>query len=428
MRKFPTILTTLLLIISSLRASDADHTLAELSQTILENSPQLKQSFLQKEIQNQEIGQVGELPDPTISYSWFGENVETRVGPQEQKFSIQQKIPWPGKLKDQKELARKKTNIHAVMISVTKAELLLKVRLIWSDIQYLHLNQKIIDSTILLYQSWFQKLLHDYKSGRVNYNKLLKMQNEIDLLKDEKKTISRQLNDRYSILSEWSHSKVSVISPDPDFKKIANQTGEKAFPMVFSQNPNIQKSITQKEFWQQKEKLSRNGYKPDFSIGFGYIQTGEAAGMAESGKDPWLITVSMTVPLSFEKTSSQIKESQLGIHQANIQQEEQILMIQSQKEQSIKQIEEALRKRTLYQDSLLQRLNQAISVAEKEYQAGNQDFMMLLDNYHQRFVFQRMIYMTFKQEFQAKAKMLWLLGDESWKYAFPYSLEFKGKL
>lgn len=418
----------LLLLGSIAFAQDAKNELKVLSERVLETNPKIKQISLQKQMQIEEIDQVGVLPDPMISYSWFGENVETRVGPQEQKFGIQQKIPWPGKLVDQKQLKKKQTEITETMISGTKASLLLKVRNTWADIQYLHLYQELIDSTISLYQTWSKTLRVDYKVGKTSYSRVLKMESEIEILEDEKQTIYRVLQDKNLILKELSNTPENIsIARDPAFRELSLQTGNTLIPHDFATNFKLKNAKAQKSFWNQKKNLSQTGYLPDFTVGFGYIQTGEAPGMAESGKDPWLINVGMTLPLSFKKTSAQIEQSKLGINKAISFEQEQLLFLKKSSQIALNQIVESGRKRELYEGSLLKRLNQSIAVLEKSYQTGSQGFMQLLDDYRQRLLLTKKVYMTLKTEFQAKANILWLLGDESIDFTFTYQIPAEKK-
>ena len=42
---------------------------------------------------------AGSWPDPQLSFAWYAEEVETRVGPQKQRLSVRQRLPWFGKLR-----------------------------------------------------------------------------------------------------------------------------------------------------------------------------------------------------------------------------------------------------------------------------------------------------------------------------------------
>jgi len=89
------------------------------------NNPGLKAEFLKWKAALEKIPEVKALPDPRFTYAGFIEHVETRVGPQRQRFGLSQAFPWFGKL-DLKagsamELARLEVMKTASRATVTAA-------------------------------------------------------------------------------------------------------------------------------------------------------------------------------------------------------------------------------------------------------------------------------------------------------------------
>ena len=69
------------------------------------NSPSVRAAFYNWKAASDKTGYVGALPDPVFSFGYFIENVETRVGPQNQKISIKQAFPWFGTLGSRRDMA-----------------------------------------------------------------------------------------------------------------------------------------------------------------------------------------------------------------------------------------------------------------------------------------------------------------------------------
>src|SRR6056297_447338 len=67
-------------------------------QVAAENNPQLQASYNEYQAALQRIPQVNALPDPEFSFGYFISPVETRLGPQQAKFSLSQMFPWFGTL------------------------------------------------------------------------------------------------------------------------------------------------------------------------------------------------------------------------------------------------------------------------------------------------------------------------------------------
>src|SRR5680860_518238 len=74
-------------------------TLDEYFKIAADNNPGLLSQRREFEAALQKVPQANSLPDPSFSVSAFGQMVETRVGPQQARFSLSQMFPWFGTLK-----------------------------------------------------------------------------------------------------------------------------------------------------------------------------------------------------------------------------------------------------------------------------------------------------------------------------------------
>ncbi len=97
-------LVVVLVLTLSLRASQQPgdtndlQTLPDYLRYVSLNNAELKAKFDQWKAALEQIPQAKALDDPRFTYSYFIEEVETRVGPQRQKFGIMQVFPWFGKI------------------------------------------------------------------------------------------------------------------------------------------------------------------------------------------------------------------------------------------------------------------------------------------------------------------------------------------
>ncbi|MBU4014313.1 MAG: hypothetical protein KJ550_12745, partial [Proteobacteria bacterium] len=73
---------------------DENSTLADHLAYAALNNPGLKASFYRWKEALEKITQSRSLPDPRFNYTYFIKEVETRVGPQEQKIGLMQTFPW----------------------------------------------------------------------------------------------------------------------------------------------------------------------------------------------------------------------------------------------------------------------------------------------------------------------------------------------
>ncbi|MCB0634115.1 MAG: hypothetical protein KDD15_30500, partial [Lewinella sp.] len=68
-------------------------------------NPELRALYLDYQAALAVAPQVSQLPDPELKLGWYTLSPETRLGPQRLWWILNQKLPWPGKLKAQEELA-----------------------------------------------------------------------------------------------------------------------------------------------------------------------------------------------------------------------------------------------------------------------------------------------------------------------------------
>ena len=64
----------------------------------LENNPDVRAGFERWQASVHRISRARRLPEPTIGFGYFVQSVETRVGPQQARLSLQQAFPWPTRL------------------------------------------------------------------------------------------------------------------------------------------------------------------------------------------------------------------------------------------------------------------------------------------------------------------------------------------
>jgi cobalt-zinc-cadmium efflux system outer membrane protein len=69
------------------------HSLGELRLHAARHNPGLRAAFERWKADLERIPQARSLPDPRFTYGYFIERVETRVGPQRHRFSLQQMLP-----------------------------------------------------------------------------------------------------------------------------------------------------------------------------------------------------------------------------------------------------------------------------------------------------------------------------------------------
>jgi len=101
------------------------------------NNAELKAKFEEWKAALEQIPQAKALDDPKFTYGYFIEEVETRVGPQRQKFGIMQVFPWFGKIEARTDIAAAKAKAAKQRYETTKLKLFRQVKVAFYEFTYL---------------------------------------------------------------------------------------------------------------------------------------------------------------------------------------------------------------------------------------------------------------------------------------------------
>ena len=106
-----------------------------LAKAALDN-PGLKAAFEQWQAALQRVHQVRALPNPQLTFAYFIQEIETRVGPQQQKIGLMQMFPWFGKLKLKGNAAIEAANAEKQRYETVKLTLFYRVKEVYYDYYY----------------------------------------------------------------------------------------------------------------------------------------------------------------------------------------------------------------------------------------------------------------------------------------------------
>jgi outer membrane protein TolC len=248
------------------------------------------------------------------------------------------------------------------------------------------------------------------------------METEIQLLEEELETTQRKINDKREMLKVVLNSENMGTISDSITQYLTQSEGKLPIEELVQRNPQLKALLEEAVVWEEKVELSKNSFLPDFTIGAAYIQTGDAPGMADSGKDPWMINAGVTLPIFVGKTFGKIERAKVGAGKIR----EMYTQVENNLNQmivvSLNAISEAQRKILLYNNEIIPKIEKSISVQENQFSVGKMDFMQLLDDYRMLLKMQLLVHKAQKSEFQSKAKVLWIGGDINAVFSFPNRL------
>ncbi len=395
---------------------DSNFTLDEYLRIASSNNPGLKSAFYRWKADLRKTGYAGALPDPMFSYGYFGQPVETRVGPQNQRFGIKQMFPWFGTLGAKKAMALAGANASYKQYQSEKLRLYYNVKSAYYDLYYLGREIQLTNDNMDLMQFWESVARAKYTVGQASHPDVIKAQVELGRLDDRLKSLEDMVNPARARLLAALNLEDTIMLPIPDSIEIEELSlgRDSITTMALENNPDLDAIRNMIEKDKAGVRLAGKSSYPSFTLGFDYIQTGQALnpGMEDSGKDPWMVSVGINLPLWFGKNKAIKEEARARFNASQQKLDEAENELSAMMDRVLFDFNDALRKIRLYRDGLIPKAEQSLNATFASYQAGESDFLNVLDAQRQLLEFQ-LQYDRARTNFAKKrAEIEYLTGNE----------------
>lgn len=347
------------------------------------NNPQLEAAFNRWKAALEMVSQARTLPDPRFNYGYFIQEVETRVGPQEQRVGLSQMFPWFGKLKLRGEAALEGANAMQQQYEAAKLRLFDEVKQAYYELYYVGRAVGVAMDNVDLLKQLEEIARSKYESGTAEHGDVIKAQVELDKLRDRLRT-----------LQDFKHPVTARLNA------ALNRPAESALPFPTNHSPGVLPSGTAQlqeqlkssnpelkslDFLAGKDKaaiaLARKEFYPDVTLGVDYVQTGEArmAGVSDSGKDPVMVGFSVNIPLWWSKYRAGVREAETRYEATQQDRLDRANRLSTDLQLALFKYQDAERKIALYRDALIPKANQNLEVILRSFEAGRSDFLSLID-------------------------------------------------
>ncbi len=347
------------------------------------HNPKLRAARKQWEAVLEKHPQVTAYPDPMLEYTYFMEEVETRVGPQEQKFSISQEIPFPGKLTlkgdivaEEVEIARLEFERQTRDLIVDLAEAYYELLYIAKAIELTRQNEELVEHLANIGTT-------EYSMDGTTLNDVFQAQSQL-----------AQLSYDLVLLMEFKAAQVTQINtllnrpPEAPLGEPKSQ-GYQPFSYSLEELYQLAKKNQQEiliakqdiEKYNNKIKLAKLEYFPDFKVGLDYISVGDAGdgGPSDSGQDAYMVSFGLTIPLWFSKNRARVAEAEAEHNAAVYKWNDLENKAFSAVKMLFFKLQNAHRLIILYQDSLIPQAAEAMEVSETWFKTKKGSYAGLLE-------------------------------------------------
>lgn len=358
-------------------APKIDGTLSGYLSHVMDGSPVLRAAFERWRSATLAVASAGRLPDPILSYGYFIESVETRVGPQRHRIGLSEQVPWPSALSA--EVASSVARAEALKAAFEAQALSLRFRIarlywaLWLTVQEHRLKSE-------------HDVLLETLAGTVRARVALGAASLADLNQIEL-NIARH-HDHHGRHEEALRSACAdlraVLGLDPIGEDAplcpVTDTPRGGLPVmrvaelrrIASVHPHIATHGRLAEASAHEARKRAADKFPRLRLGVELIETGAARqpGVEGSGKNPVIASLGVSLPL-WRKGYEQGEASAMAARDAHLEDERAARLASAAAvEAALAELRDADRRTRLFTDTLIPQAETTFRAVLGSYQAG----------------------------------------------------------
>jgi outer membrane protein TolC len=354
----------------------------------LRMNPGLQSAKLGWDASTERVLQEKALDDPVVGFTYFGEQVQTRVGEKQAGVMATQKVPFLGKRSLKGEVARNEAKVSGGKYLALERKIVAKAKSAFYELFWVHKSINIDEENKELLHRFVKIAEVKYATGKATQQDVLKAQvelskivNELITLEQLKETAIARIN---TLLNRHPDSPLG-IPEEIDITELTVSLKE-LYEKAKEINPEL--SILKYKIERDKAayKLAKKQYYPDFTFGFNYTfindlpSTVMSSPIGES-RDSYTGTLSMNIPI-FQK-----RKYDAGVREASARLKSSKKAYKNMENMTLFgvkdyhfKVQTAERLVSLYRDSIIPQAEQSLKAAEIGYQTGQVDFLNLIDS------------------------------------------------
>lgn len=367
--------------VTELKESDAPLDLKWLIQEAMEHNPEIIASQKRINAAKAKISQARSLDDPSIrvgSYDMSNNpiNINGETEMLQQRYSISQKIPFPGKLRLRSEVAIEETNIIGKDSESKIQEIIALVKSAFYELYYINSAIDITEENRDLLRKFTTIAETKYSVGKATQRDALAAQvelstlaNNLIVLNKERESIIARLN---SLLDRPSQAPLG--KPRPFEKHTLKLTLEELEDLAMKNRPELKRFDHAIKKNEANLKLSKkDSYYSDFEPMVEYMQ--------EDGKpDTWASAITINVPWLWPKNRSKVKESREDLNAAKSDYRFINNKTLFEVKDFLTRIQSSESTMNLYKTGVIPQAEQSLKAARIGYETDQVDFLTMIDS------------------------------------------------
>jgi Outer membrane protein len=350
----------------------------------IQNNPQLRAARNRTEAAKTKIDQSTSWEPPQLGVEFYQIPVQSFPNPvknnMEMDYSLQQMIPFPGKLSAMGNAAENNAEMADQNYKALERKLIRDLKSAYYDLYLVQQKIQINAENQDIMRSFVDIARKQYEVGMGKQVDILRAQTELSTLandginlRKEKQVVEAMVN---TILSRRTNS---PLGPVPEIEKdFPEWTFEQLQPLSLEARPELKAMNYSIDMNKSELSLSKREYLPDVMARVMYKD------MAMTPNDYWSVMVGISIPLapwSSGKYTSKVEENEINVRRAEDD-------VAAMKNMTSFEVQDALVKMQtnknlvdLYRNTVIPQSEQTLQSTISAYQTGKTEFLMMIDAY-----------------------------------------------
>jgi outer membrane protein TolC len=353
-------------------------------QTLIEaakNNPKLKAADAKAQASEASAQAQKSLDPPQVAVEFYQAPIASFPNPfknqMEYDYSLQQMIPFPGKLNAMALSEHKRADMLWTDRQTEEQEIVRNVKSLYYNL-YLKCRQlEINQETKALVREFVTIAIAQYEVGAGKQSDILRAQTEFSSFVNDSIVLNQEIKSMQGMINALCNRPVTIdIGFIPEIYPTIKRYDLNALLLIAEKNRTELKSMVKGIEMQQAERLAaKKEYLPDFMVRGMYKQMMQT-------NDDWSLMIGATIPIapwSAKKYSSAIARADADIVSAQTDRDNMKNMIASEVNDALLKVESAKDRLKLSKETVIPQAKQTLESALPAYRTGKQDFLALID-------------------------------------------------
>ena len=345
-------------------------TVKEAVEIALNNNQTIKSSQLQINKQQAIKGTAFDLGKTNLNLQYGQFNSIKR----DNNISVQQNIPFPGLIKNQRNLYDAQVRSSELKLSVTQNELVRQVKSTYAQLSYFKALQKLYKSQDSIFSNFLKASSLRYQTGETNLLERTTAETQLNEVRNQSEKNLADISIYSSELQRLLNTKEAI---DVSNEKLKKESWNQVAPDSLIKTSLLALQQQQIEIADQSLRVERAKAGPDFTVG--YFNQSIIGNQTINGQDQYFgsgkrfqgIQAGISIPLFYKPFAGRIKAAKI---EKQIAQNE-FSLFQTNLQTQYKQAEQDLLKNShsidYYEKNALPNVNLILKQSQIAFQSGD---------------------------------------------------------